>query len=154
MGDIFGLLFLFLISCVHDLSHLITGNSHTRQMSETLLCQYSASVDSFVTQSVGTGKSDYFDAHFHNGATLISLTNNPVVYSKYWERLVEGMIGRPLSSLDAIVLGKFNNHEESIGTSFLKTVNLFKDTGFLKTVNVVAKQLNATIDFKHVKAPQ
>lgn len=149
MGDIPRSHFSFpLTSYVHNLlSHLITGNSHTRQMSETLLCQYSASVTSLVTQSVGTKSKldwlDYFSAHFHNGATLISLTNNPVMYSKYWASLVEGIIGQPLSSLDAIVLGKFNSYQESQGTSFLKTVT-----------DVAKQQLNATIDFEQVQAPQ
>ena len=88
-------------------------------------------------------KLDYFSAHFHNGATLISLTNNPVMYSKNWESLVEGIIGQPLSSLDAIVLGQFNSYKESQGTSFLKTVT-----------DVAKQQPNATIDFEHVQAPQ
>ena len=111
-------------------------------MATTLLCQYSDSVDSFTAHSVGTGKTDYFTAHLHNGATLISLTNNPVMYSKDWKSLVEGVIGRSFSSLDGIVLGKFNGYSESKGTSFLKTVD------------DVAKKLNITIDFEHAQAPQ
>jgi len=120
---------------------LIMGNSHTRQMAETLLCQYADSVESFETTSIGTGKTDFFVARLSNNSTLISLTNNPIVYSKDWKKLLQNVINRPLRSLDAIILGKFNGFLESRGTNFLKTVD------------DVAKDLNITVDFENVAPP-
>ena len=120
---------------------LIMGNSHIRQMAETLLCQYADSVESFETTSIGTGKTDFFVAHLHNNATLISLTNNPIVYSKDWKKLLQEVINRRLSSLDAIILGHFNNYSESKGTNFLKTID------------DIASNLNITIDFENVAPP-
>ena len=121
---------------------LFFGNSHTRQMSTTLLCQYFQSVVEFDNKSIGTGRTDYFVARFENNATIISLTNNPIVYSKDWSKMVEDIIHQKLNTLDAIILGKFNDYTESQGTNFLTTVSN------------IAKNLNLDIDFKNIPPPR
>jgi hypothetical protein len=71
----------------------------------------------------------------------MSLTNNPVVYSPHWVTLVENIVGRPLGSFDAIVLGKFNSFNESKGTSFTETVTQ------------ALRSLPGALDFSKSRAP-
>jgi hypothetical protein len=106
-----------------NLSVLVMGNSHTRQMMLSLICQFNDEVVEYDTAlGFNSSRDDSFRIRFRNNATVISLTNNPVVYSPYWVTLVENIMGRRLGSFDAIVLGKFNSFDESKGTSFMETV--------------------------------
>jgi hypothetical protein len=92
---------------------LIFGNSHLRQVSKTLVCQYAHAIESFeITEA------DAFIIRFRNNATWISITNSPIAYSHEWQYLLESHIGRSLESLHAIVLGKFNLYEEAKHTAF------------------------------------
>jgi hypothetical protein len=54
----------------------------------------------------------------------MSLTNNPVVYSPHWATLVENIVGRPLGSFDAIILGKFNSFTGAVDSSTSKAPTL------------------------------
>jgi len=103
---------------------LTIGNSHTRQLMKTLVCQYSDEIQA-VDMSMGfnSKRSDSFEVTFGNNSTLIVLTDNPLVYSTKWVDLLESGIQRKLSELDGIVVGKFNSFEESKeGTTFIKTI--------------------------------
>jgi hypothetical protein len=85
---------------------LLFGNSHTRQVAETLACQQMAShrlrdvidMDSY-------GATAYT---FANNSTLVSVTNSFIPYSHKWNRLLESEIGSSLESYDAMILGFFN----------------------------------------------
>ena len=120
---------------------LVMGNSHTRQMIESLVCQYKNEVvqyDGNVMRSNGTGS---FKVSFANNSTILALNNNPLVYSPQWPKLIENLFGRPLNSYDGIVLGKFNTYEESIGTNFLATIT------------EALKDIQGNIDFSKTKPP-
>ena len=57
-------------------SVLVIGNSHTRQMVKTLVCQHSSSVVKYDDRlGFATARSDAFLVRFANNATLISRTN-------------------------------------------------------------------------------
>lgn len=104
---------------------LVIGNSHTRQMSISLWCQYADTVveyDNLRSFDLGK-KTDFYRLKFENNSTLISLTNFPLAYSKKWATLFENVIGLELQFLDAIVLGKFNDYVESQGSSFTVIVD-------------------------------
>jgi hypothetical protein len=89
----------------------------------SLLCQFNEEViEHDNVMGFNSSREDSFRVRFRNNSTIMSLTNNPVVYSPHWVTLVENIVGRPLGSFDAIVLGKFNNYFESKGTSFMETV--------------------------------
>lgn len=120
---------------------LVMGDSHTQQMIKTFVCQFKERVVEYANK-VGSGSShsDAFTVYFENGSTLISLTNPPEVYSKQWSLLIEGVIGRKMETLDAVVVGKFTSYSESTGTDFHK--HMVKASRGLKGV-----------DFAKVPAP-
>jgi hypothetical protein len=100
-------------------SVLIFGNSHLRQVSKTLVCQYANAIESFeITHA------DAFIIRFRNNSTWISITNSPIAYSYDWQDLLEKQMGRSMQSLHAIVLGKFNLYEEAKHTGFERTMRL------------------------------
>lgn len=96
---------------------LMWGNSHTRQVGRTLVCQYSDQLESMhllETQlnllpyliEPKTGAEVY---RFTNNATLTVLTNSHVPYSRQWSNLLRDELqGRTLRDFDAIILGHFN----------------------------------------------
>lgn len=96
---------------------LVFGNSHTRQVAHEWFCQYQQSID-----SVEQYTPEVAVVRFDNDSTLISVTNSPVVYSRMWPSLLETALGRTFQSLDAIVLGKFNDFEDSVNTKFMETM--------------------------------
>ena len=98
-------------------SVLIFGNSHLRQVSKTLVCQYANAVESFEIT-----KADAFIIRFRNNSTWISITNSPIAYSYEWQDLLEDHMGRSMESLHAIVLGKFNLYQEAKHTAYEKTM--------------------------------
>jgi hypothetical protein len=125
-----------------NLTVLVMGNSHTRQMILSILCQFNEEVTEFDNvMGFQSSRGDSFRVRFRNNSTIMSLTNNPVVYSPHWVTLVENIVGRPLGSFDAIVLGKFNSFNESKGTSFTETVTQ------------ALRSLPGALDFSKSRAP-
>jgi Glycosyl-transferase for dystroglycan len=105
-------------------SVLVLGNSHTRLTIKSLLCQYSDKViDYDDVLGFASSRVDAFSVRFDNNSTIFSLTNNPVVYSPHWVSLVENIVGRPLRTFDAIILGKFNKLGELDGMMFSETLS-------------------------------
>jgi hypothetical protein len=108
----------------------------------SLLCQFNEEViDYDIVMGFNSTRGDSFRVRFRNNSTITSLTNNPAVYSPHWVPLVENLVGRPLGSFDAIVLGKFNSYQESEGTFF----------NF--TVTQALKNLPGAVDFSKSHAP-
>jgi hypothetical protein len=100
-------------------SILLFGNSHLRQVASSLICQYWAQAQDVIRVVDGSA----YTVHFHNNVTIHVITNNPYVYSKNWLDLLESrLIKRPIASLDAIVLGRFNDQSNSQNTSFVKAM--------------------------------
>jgi hypothetical protein len=59
------------------------------------------------------------DLFFANNFTLTTLINSDCVYHKdKWQEIVEQLLGQPLSSYDAIVMGYFNPMVSSVPTKF------------------------------------
>jgi hypothetical protein len=117
-------------------SVLIFGNSHLRQVSKTLVCQYAHAIESFEIT-----KADAFIIRFHNNATFISITNSPIAYSHDWKYLLEKQLGQSMESLHAIVLGKFNLYEEA------------KHTGFEITMRQEQQAFAGLVDFESIPPP-
>ena len=120
---------------------LVMGNSHTRQMISSLVCQYKNEVvqyDGDVMHSNGTGS---FKVNFANNSTILALTNHPIPYSPDWVALIENLFGRPLNSYDGIVLRKFNEYDES------------KNTNYNKMMTEALKGIPGNNDFSKAKTP-
>lgn len=117
---------------------LMIGNSHTRQTAKALACQYAKEI-SMVDQISGTESAFYFS----NNSTMYLVENSPLVYSTSWPTLLEENVFRhhSFSSIDAIVLGSFNNYNPSVKNSFQSNMLELSET-------------RSDIDFKHVRAPE
>ncbi|CAB9512805.1 expressed unknown protein [Seminavis robusta] len=124
---------------------LIMGNSHTRQLATALLCQHKQQITKVTSLYA-------MPQHPINGVLQIEMKHNtiiyvavncPFVYSHDWDKtLEETILKRPLASLDAIVMGKFNTFSESTGTSFYKMMMDYQ------------KQFpNIPMDFQHIPGP-
>jgi glycosyltransferase-like protein LARGE len=94
---------------------LVIGNSHTRQMIQTMVCHFKEQVVEYDPVMVfDSARTDTFMVRFENNSTLISLTDNPVVYSPHWVSIVEAIAGRQLKSFDAVVFGRLENVPELV----------------------------------------
>jgi hypothetical protein len=92
---------------------LFFGNSHTRQVFDSLACQYQAERLSF------TGS----ELVLPNNVRGISITNHLLVYSPDWATLLRNATGGyGLEDFDAIVLGRFNDKDNTRGTNFEKWI--------------------------------
>lgn len=103
---------------------LLFGNSHTRQIGQTLACQYAKDI-------VGLQYLDAKDkpdpnmaivVEFRNGAQLYLVTNSYVAHSPHWRRLLEDQIRMSLSDFDAIILGLFNPGSKHMETDFVQNM--------------------------------
>jgi hypothetical protein len=123
-------------------SVLVLGNSHLRQISETVACQYASSSLTSIRflpslqslwqdlMDTPTGddnnNSDGFVLVFDNNSLWISITNTILVYSIYWKFLLEefllSSLGRTLEDMNAIVWGKFTTYAEARHTNFEHTM--------------------------------
>ena len=98
----------------NDTSVFIFGNSHTRQLYQTLICEYAHLL---------TGPAHEYEEksteypvfgiterhHFSNNSTIVTVSNSPLVYGgDTWITTFEHIMGRSISSFDAIVVGRFN----------------------------------------------
>ena len=95
---------------------LIMGNSHTRQVCESLRCQYRSEIASSTQRPDPFGGSKNLPSTwvFKNNATAMIVSNTPYVYHKtQWANSLKSLLGRPLSSFDAIVMGRFNGIENT-----------------------------------------
>ena len=55
-----------------------------------------------------------------NNVTIYTVTNSPIVHAVTWVDMLEEMMGRPLSSIDAVILGQFNSCRLDKGTNYEK----------------------------------
>ena len=98
-----------------NVSVFMLGNSHTRQMYNAILCQYRAQIDwkkSLKNPYDPSDSSVPVIMHFKNNATIAVLSNVPLVYSAtQWVSNLEKWLERPLSSFDAVVMGRINGVE-------------------------------------------
>jgi hypothetical protein len=95
-----------------DRTILVMGNSHTRQMMDSLICQFRNNVVEFA-KVMASNVTVSTTVRFANNSTIVSITNNPIVDSPDWVALIEKEFQRPLNSYDGIVLGKFNANNGS-----------------------------------------
>jgi hypothetical protein len=100
---------------------LFLGNSHTRQLALAFLAERYDDMVTYDTLPVSENRINTkrrFD--FHRNVTIFTITNSAIVHSPVWYDLVEQAIGRPLASLDALVLGLFNSCNLDANTTFAK----------------------------------
>uniref|UniRef100_A0A8J9S2K4 Uncharacterized protein n=1 Tax=Phaeodactylum tricornutum TaxID=2850 RepID=A0A8J9S2K4_PHATR len=113
-------------------SALFFGNSHTRQILESFLCQYQeyivdGSLERDSSENVGI-------VRFANNATVQWLINSWVAFSEELPKALplELIEPRPLDTFDVVVLGAFNNlpnhrttrssHKKATGSAYLKAM--------------------------------
>jgi uncharacterized protein YfiM (DUF2279 family) len=118
-------------------SVFIFGNSHTRQTTISILCQYQDQLKVLKPRLSG---AEGFTAEFKNGAIAECLINNYALYGHNWKDLIEDEIGKPLASFDAILLGKFNRLKDSQNSTFMKRMEEISKT-------------NPDVDFLHTRPP-
>jgi len=122
---------------------LVMGNSHTRQAITTFLCHYWHLVSSSIVYTQGVEA-----IHFSTlNSSLYIACNSPLVYSKEWQKLLEAQFSdnianMTIASLDAIILGLFNNFGESANTKFRRDIDAFSES-----------HPEIQIDFKKIPPP-
>jgi hypothetical protein len=98
---------------------LAVGNSHTRQILQTLTCQYDVlqtiDMDSNSTEVMRRGS--YYVTVFANHAKLHLVTNHALFYSRKWRKYLQEITG--LSHVDAMIVGQINGMTEAYNTSFM-----------------------------------
>jgi hypothetical protein len=99
------------------------------------MCQYQTRIDQAKKLDQYSG---YF--HFQNNATLVTICNTPIVYSKNWLENIESVIGSPLSSFDAILVGTFNEYDPETASTFRTNMLAYSET-------------HPDVDFKNIPAP-
>jgi hypothetical protein len=119
-----------------DKSILMFGNSHTRQTAHALVGQHHEKVQS-ASCELGNNICTF---RFDNNVSLYVVTNSPVVHSHNWPDLLEGVVGRPLQSFDAVVLGKFNRWAEC-------------SAKFKQVMARDGKVIDKSIDIEHIMPP-
>ena len=96
---------------------LFFGNSHTRQTTFEMVCQFS---DDIVSHSK-TGSARSFRWRFRNNSTIMLLYNSPAEHAKNWVEKLESLTHQPLHEVDAMVLGYFNGFGRDImNTSYYR----------------------------------
>jgi len=135
---------------------LALGNSHLRQVSKTLLCQYASEIESIDYRS-----PDVFQVRFTNKATWTSITNSVLVYSHQWDSLLQDFLlsstfqgtanltKAPLEYMDALVMGTFTQYQDALGTNFERTMAL-EQRFFSKAMNDPNQTL---LDFASIPPP-
>jgi hypothetical protein len=138
-----------------DASVLVLGNSHLRQISKTIVCQYAHVIDHIHMES-----ADSFTVTFANNATWISLTNTVLVYSPEWNKLMEEEIifpqsNRTFDQMDALVFGKFTGYEEALHTNYEHTMKEEQQAYYQRHQNNNSSNNNNTrLDFANYPPPQ
>jgi hypothetical protein len=101
------------------------GNSHTRQVFQSLMCQYQKEIISanplLRVDSKGSG---VWDVRLQKNITVFGVFNVPHVYSPRWTDLLSVSLNHSLDSIDVIVLGRFNGFAESKRTTFAKLMKI------------------------------
>lgn len=103
---------------------LVMGNSHVRQITRAIMCQYRH-------QAVGKRHvflDDLMEFSFqfkgNKALKIYTSFNDPITYSPDWKQALEApyALNRTLESLDAIIMGYFNELEGNMGTNFAKNI--------------------------------
>jgi hypothetical protein len=89
-------------------SVLVLGNSHVRQNSHELVCQYAEQVTGLRVMYRNRGKLDGIAVTFRNNASLYLLANSPVEIALKWQDRLEMITQRRLESFQAVVVGQYN----------------------------------------------
>lgn len=100
-------------------SILFFGNSHTRQVFQSFMCQYQNEIMN-VTRLLGADSkgSGIWDVRLPKNVTVFGVFNVPHVYSERWMELLTLSMNRSVDSVQVIVLGKFNTFNDSVNTTF------------------------------------
>ena len=144
-------------------SILIMGNSHTRQIVTTLICQYRDQLvkpPELLYSMPGNSLYGVQKMTFQKNIVVYTSTNCPFIYSPTWQWSLHNILTgsnytadnnvpssddsiQPLSFLSAIVLGRFNDYGNSVGTRFVETMTTFQN-----------EHPEFRMDFQHSKTPR
>jgi hypothetical protein len=108
---------------------LMLGNSHTRQVATSLLCQLGVHGQVWHQRSLDPAHNANMARKFQlsNGAQLYLVVNSYVVHSPNWVKLLEVQIGVKLQDFDALVLGVFNTCDAPVNTTFATEMKDWSD---------------------------
>ncbi|CAB9500797.1 unknown protein [Seminavis robusta] len=125
-------------------SVLIMGNSHTRQLASTMLCQYKDQIMNTTTLYTVPGfvANGILRFQMKHDLTIYVTTNCPFVYSPNWDQILNSILPQPLSAMDAIIMGEFNSFSDSSGTNHYKMMMAYQK-----------EHPNSTIDFETIPPP-
>ncbi|CAB9505210.1 expressed unknown protein [Seminavis robusta] len=123
---------------------LIMGNSHTRQLASTLLCQYKDHILNTTTLYTvpGFAANGILQFQMKHNLTIYVTTNCPFVYSPNWDQILNSILPQPLSQMDVIITGEFNSFSDSRGTNHYKMMMAYQK-----------EHPNSTIDFETIPPP-
>lgn len=135
-------------------SVFIIGNSHTRQVYNALNCQHENEIVSvrYYADYQGRTKDMPVRWRYKNNASLVAVSNTPLIYHKdKWVKTLEEMLDQPLSSFDAIVMGRINGFEtrSNFGKQLLnyslQNPEFFDPNFSVPTIEGLARVYNGTI---------
>jgi hypothetical protein len=105
---------------------LAIGNSHTRQILFSLMCQYPTLQ---VTEpefdatneknSTARRRGTYYIIEFTNHAKLHLVTNHALFYSRKWNQYLESLVKTKLDEFDQLIVGKINTYTLALNTTFM-----------------------------------
>ena len=148
---------------------LVLGNSHLRQISKTVVCQFSnviQSIQILPSLDPSDGKQEIFGVEFLNGSRWISITNTVLAYSKQWHHLIlydglRTLLGAKgenddddtlASLIDTVIFGKFTRYFEAIGSSYMDTMAK-AESAFYERHPTEAGLTGAVVDFFNIAPP-
>ena len=96
------------------------GNSHTGQLLDSILCAYRELI---VDAELRWSPDFCGTIQLQQNSTIYYALNSWMAHSDHWaDLLVKNCFGVPLSSIDAVVLGSFNDVRRSANTTFQRNM--------------------------------
>ena len=95
-------------------------------------------------------KNVAMEFQLQNNLTIYTAFNTPYVYTRNWKDFFEEtLLNRPLSSLDAIVLGPMHNYRGTQGTSFRKVTLAYQEEHPELKIDFMNQQAPGLLEFSN-----
>lgn len=123
-------------------SILFLGNSHTRQVVQTFLCQYRHEIvrEEKKANSLYRGDEGNFVAHLKGNITVYSSTNSPLHFlsDDEWRNAFKLVLGKDPFDIDFIIFGRFNTQTVDKNTNFFRLMDKFFQGRFASMTQVLS----------------
>jgi hypothetical protein len=141
---------------------LVVGNSLTRQIFQSLPCQYDdnntggggGALVEWIDWTAQSNDIDimrrgtFYEGRFRNGAKIFLVTNHALFYSKKWLTYLQDLIKVPIENVDQLVVGHINHFMNAYNTSFMEL--MMEQTKKYDDANFETVSPPTLIDFANV----